>query len=164
MKIKIIILLVFTVLVSGLDLPAAVNKEIFAIRNNTNKSWTQYAIKLTDNLEIFGKTPIFCYIKRPSGSIRPLTSFENRYYGIASQKVINEKRVEATIKGIPDKTMIVEVQNRQVITLIVINGKTCILKSIFITSTNNSLFGKTYIDISGTDIATNKIIIERIKN
>ncbi|MBN2040135.1 MAG: DUF4833 domain-containing protein [Spirochaetes bacterium] len=136
--------------------------EVFAVHSNIIKSWIQYSVKL-DNEKFSGKNPVSGFRKRPGGSVRELSYFERRYYGIESQKVISDSSVEVTIKSIPSIIITIELKDEKVIPYVFIEGSRCVLTGVMIHAKKGALLSYTgYVEITGTDVMSGNTLKERI--
>ena len=137
--------------------------DAFAIRSNIIKSWIQYSIKVSDDFMFQGDAPVIVFRKRPSGSTRGLSYFERRYYGIESQKIIDDSTVEILIKALPSKKITIKKKYKNTICYIEINGTNCILLEAKIYAKKGLLMDYDgYIEITGQNVLSKKIQKERI--
>ncbi|MFH0976361.1 MAG: DUF4833 domain-containing protein [Spirochaetota bacterium] len=160
---KIHTLLIFVLFFQAGHLYAEKTVDVFVIRSNVIKSWIQYSIKLTGDFNFIGNEPVFGFRKRPGGSRRELSYFESRYYGIESQRIINDSTIELGLKAFPSRKVIIEIKNRTVISYIDINGKKCVFIEAMIYAKKGLLTSYTgYADIIGMDIESKTKVYERI--
>lgn len=146
----------------------AQNLRLFHMERNKNDSIVCYDLEISDNLTINSKHSIDIYWETPEkGNARNgLSIIQNKFaYGLTVEK-IEESSVVFKLKAFPQRsvTAIYDAENRLAYALTDINGKTMILKKLYVYATPPHYTSVEYIVLTGIDPETGETAEETIVN
>jgi hypothetical protein len=137
----------------------------FAIAKSSNKNQVDYAVSVDGSCNPATQTPVRPYwrmFERSKDTTEPLSSFEERAFGIAHQDVRGDS-VSFALRGLPSRTITIRTQRTPngcgASTTMSIAGALARVSSVWV---KQSLFGVSYVELTGVD-GNGKSVSEIVK-
>jgi len=138
---------------------------LFFIERSKNKNLVQYDIRLAEDRDLPGPSPIRVYWILENGGREELNTIDREYaYGIARQEKLDKNKFKVILAGLKSLEIIVERMNDSFKAMVSIDGRESILERIYIKS-EEKLIGPPkilYIDLFGRTKEMGLPVKERI--
>lgn len=149
--------------------PEQTEELLFFIQRNRNENTIVYDINLNSDGSINTRKPIEVYWRRYhkyDGIWKKLSWLENNFaYGYRAKKPRGQEFYSIKLTAYNDREIHLTLKNGKWIPFLTINGKSCILKNLYVYADESRLWPSVkYVDIYGVDILSGERVMERIHN
>jgi hypothetical protein len=141
---------------------------VFHIAKSQNRNQVHYALQVDEACAARGPAPVLPYwrmFEKGPKVTEALLSYEQSAYGLESQKVRPDGKVNIVLKAVPDRTIVIEPRRNgkvcEAIAVATIDGKQARLANVY--AKTKWPFGVEYLLLSGTTLGSRKAVKETLR-